>query len=84
MFLQSFSCHCDDMLIMYTNDMQEEDPWLPVCTVMEVGRRPPNGEVKRRVSLLRNHLQECWGTRSVSDYLQGKIRNIVFLRLHDL
>jgi predicted nucleotide-binding protein (sugar kinase/HSP70/actin superfamily) len=73
MFLQSFGCHCDDMLIMYTNDMQEEDPWLPVCTVMEVARRPPSGEVKRRVSLLRNHLQEYWGTRGVSDYLQGKL-----------
>jgi len=37
---------------MYSNDMQEEDPWLPVCTAMEVGRRPPNGEVKRQVAVL--------------------------------
>jgi hypothetical protein len=32
---------------MYSNDMQEDDPWLPVRTVMEVGSRPPDGEERR-------------------------------------
>jgi hypothetical protein len=39
-------------LIMYSNDMQEEDPWLPVRTVMEVERRPADGEEALRIAML--------------------------------
>jgi len=55
---------------MYTNDMQEEDPWLPVRTVMEVGSRPPDGEERLGIALL--HERQClgYGTRSVCEYLQ--------------
>lgn len=60
---------------MYSNDMQEEDPWLPVRTVMEVGRRTPDGEEKLVIAMLRGQqygcvgcCTKCWGygTRNVS------------------
>ena len=64
---------------MYTNDMQEEDPWLPVRTVMEVGSRPPDGEERLGIAVLHERQYGCvgcctnclgYGTRSVYEYLQ--------------
>ena len=64
---------------MYSNDMQEEDPWLPVRTVMEVGSRPPDGEERLGIAVLHEPQYGCvgcytqcvgYGTRSVFVYLQ--------------
>lgn len=56
---------------MYSNDMQEEDPWLPVCTVMEVRRRPPNGEERLGISVLYECQYEFVGyCAKCSEYLR--------------
>lgn len=58
---------------MYSNDMQEDVPWLPACTVMEVGKGPSNMEVK--IGVLRKIVR---GLQNVSECLQEKFRTSRF------
>jgi len=64
---------------MYSNDMQEDDPWLPVRTVMEVGSRPTDGEERLGIAVLHARQYGCvgycvkcfgYGKPCVHEYLQ--------------
>ena len=62
---------------MYSNDMQEEDPWLPVRTVMEVGSRPSDGEERLGIAVLHERQCGCVGCCAKCLYMvQAVFRNI--------